>query len=46
MEEKQMLFMIMQTQQIIVNQLNSIVDVLSKQFGISIEEGTMEVGDE
>lgn len=40
------LSMIMDTQRIIVEQLNSIVDVIGAQNDLSVESGTIEVGDE
>ncbi|HSQ90153.1 hypothetical protein [Romboutsia sp.] len=48
MEEKQMLFMLAQTQHIIIEQLNSIIDVLGEKLDIPVEGGQMkiEVGDE
>ena len=49
-EEKKMLLMMAHTQHIIIEQLNSIIDVLSDKLNIPIEDGTLkditEVGEE
>lgn len=44
-EEKKILFTILETQHIIIQQLNGIVDLLSNEFDISIENGILEVGE-
>lgn len=45
-EEKKILFTILETQNIIIQQLNGIVDLLSNEFDISIENGILEVGED
>lgn len=44
-EETNMLLYLIETQQIIIEQLNSVIDLLSEKFDIAVENGMMKVGE-